>query len=171
MIERTNPEALWLSLPPATRHALGCYLMELAAAAYLDERVGEEEALGALPAVYAKANEGAGQSIIETIMAGLVGAIPRSTFEGTDGRPLVPAVLGPLCRECGCHECSACVTINAAGEPEPCAWAEPDLCTACRDKLPRMSADAPQLVVPIRTSLEPGDRLSRGGIIIPGGEI
>lgn len=31
----------------------------------------------------------------------------------------------PKCRVCGCTEMNAC--------NPPCAWAEPDLCTGCRD--------------------------------------
>ena len=39
--------------------------------------------------------------------------------------------LGPpprACRVCGCTDDDACVTAAGA-----CAWAEADLCTACRD--------------------------------------
>lgn len=32
---------------------------------------------------------------------------------------------GPSCRECGCTDNAAC--------PDACSWAEPDLCSACRE--------------------------------------
>ena len=35
---------------------------------------------------------------------------------------------GPVCRVCGCTEAEGC-------PPEGCAWAEPDLCTACQEIL------------------------------------
>lgn len=39
------------------------------------------------------------------------------------GVPLLPSLIGGVCRECGCTENDAC--------PGGCGWAEPDLCTAC----------------------------------------
>lgn len=39
------------------------------------------------------------------------------------GAPRIPALLGPVCRQCGCSEMDAC----AGG----CAWAAENLCTAC----------------------------------------
>ena len=38
------------------------------------------------------------------------------------------------CRVCGCTDDDPCITTDrATGLPMPCAWREPDLCSACAD--------------------------------------
>jgi ParB/RepB/Spo0J family partition protein len=44
----------------------------------------------------------------------------------------------PTCRECGCTDDKPCET----GEGEPCSWVEPDLCSACADKMQDAEAEA-----------------------------
>lgn len=51
----------------------------------------------------------------------LQGALPE--FFGPTAVERIPAIIGPVCRECGCSHEDAC--------EGGCAWAEVDLCTAC----------------------------------------
>ncbi len=39
----------------------------------------------------------------------------------------------PICRACGCTEDDACLEAVWLDAPIFCGWAEPDLCTACKN--------------------------------------
>jgi hypothetical protein len=52
------------------------------------------------------------------------------------------------CRECGCTDDRACIHPSN-GQVERCAWAEPDLCTACMPGQPPTWIHPPRIVSPL----------------------
>lgn len=41
-----------------------------------------------------------------------------------------------VCRECGCSDLAACIITDRAGNAiSMCSWIDPDLCSACGDKM------------------------------------
>lgn len=57
-------------------------------------------------------------------------------FDTTVLVSIARGVLPQVCRVCGCSELDACLEQVSVRSTAPCAWAEPDLCTACVVKAP-----------------------------------
>lgn len=115
---RFDGAALWATLPPEAQAELGAAALELVSAQYLEEEVGRS-----LPVqserVAAVASGVLGQRLHE-----LFGYwIDLDELNDVDGTPLVPSLVGAVCRACGCSQTDACFPA--------CGWAEEDLCTAC----------------------------------------
>lgn len=63
--------------------------------------------------------------IIDHLREAVTDALHASAPEAlNDHRVPIPSLLGPVCRVCRCSEDDAC--------ENGCAWAEPDLCSACK---------------------------------------
>lgn len=57
----------------------------------------------------------------------LTGELVREVRKAVDVSVIglgIPSLLGPVCRECGCSHWDPCM-------PEPCSWAEKELCSNC----------------------------------------
>lgn len=52
--------------------------------------------------------------------------LAESLLQAWDEIERLRAILGPVCRVCGCTEYNACES--------GCCWVEPDLCSACVDE-------------------------------------
>ena len=62
-----------------------------------------------------------GDMLMDAVSTAIGDAVPALS---DDELPVpIPSLLGPICRVCGCSEAAAC--------EGGCAWARPDLCTAC----------------------------------------
>lgn len=117
--DRFDGHAIWPTISPDQQAEIGATALELLAAWW-----AQEQAIDPFDgSLLARAADAADILLIEKLRVLMVEAVPRSALDAIDGEPRLPAMLGPVCRECGCSQNDAC--------PEGCAWAEPDLCTAC----------------------------------------
>ena len=122
--ERLDGARIWAQLASEAQAALGAAAVELAIARFgVEVAVSERE-----ERVFLAAEEAATSAIDACAEAHIFGGGLVSDRDV----PGVPSLLGPICRECGCTEHDACWPAPWPGG-EGCAWAEPDLCTACAD--------------------------------------
>ncbi len=114
-IDRFDGVAAWLELAPDSQAAIGAMALELGAALAAQTIL---DALDGRASPVSRATEAA----YSVLVGGIEEAVTDVAPELAD-RPHVPALLGQVCRVCGCSENDAC--------DEGCSWAELDLCTAC----------------------------------------
>lgn len=120
--ERFDGAEAWSKLPPDVQAEIGAIALEMAAANSLHDRCCQDD----LPEIYRRAGDAAIVELWRDLQAVTSDALPEGVFEASDGRlPRIPALLGGVCRVCGCSQNDAC----DAG----CGWAAEDLCTACVD--------------------------------------
>lgn len=117
--EHLDGAALWAALPADQQAAIGAAAIEYVAGGNAVQAAGmtvEQTPRG-------RAAEEAWSRATDRLEEAVNGAVSPEAWLDEAGQHRVPSIIGPICRECGCSECDACV--------EGCAWAEPDLCTAC----------------------------------------
>lgn len=132
-IERFDGPALWAALPAAVRAEVGALALELVCVWHLIdcEGTGPESAL---PPALARAAAAADRLINPAFEDLVHQVLPEGAFLAADGvTPKVPALLGGICRACGCTQQDGCA--------EGCGWAAEDLCTACVDGGATMSTE------------------------------
>jgi hypothetical protein len=114
----------WASLTPVAQGEIGAIALEFAyAIGILD---GKIPGLDPLDERSARALDAAGHLLVDELMRAFADHLPELVLAAAGGAPLIPSRLGPVCRVCGCSQSDAC-----GSGPYACAWAEPDLCTAC----------------------------------------
>lgn len=124
-IERFDGAAAWADLPEAVRAEIGALALELVSVWHLIRCDGTEPE-GVLPPVLARAAVAADRLVDVALENRVHEALPEGAFLAPDGvTPLLPSLLGGVCRACGCTQEDGC--------PEGCGWAAEDLCTACVD--------------------------------------
>ena len=120
VLERFDGADAWSKLPADVQARIGAIALESVATLSLMERVDED----ALPASYGRIAFAAGIELERDMQAEVLDALPEDAFVASDGRsPRIPALLGGVCRVCGCSQNFAC--------EGGCGWAAEDVCTAC----------------------------------------
>lgn len=120
-IARFDGAATWPTLKAEQQAAIGAAALELVACWHgIDavEAALEDPETSAFHRAFSAADtllHDRLQIAVDTALPDLSAAEP----------PPVPAMLGPVCRNCCCSEEAAC-------EPA-CSWVEPDLCSACAE--------------------------------------
>ena len=115
---RFDGAAAWAKLTPAQQAEIGAIALE-----YIVNWHGLDSAASYSMAekAFGAADSLLGDMLMEVVTTAIGDAVPAPS---DDGLPVpIPSLLGPICRVCGCSEHDAC--------DGGCAWAEPDLCTAC----------------------------------------
>lgn len=123
-MERFDGAAHWAKLPQEAKDEIGAIALELVVAWHCQDRAYEDfprEVPGG--AILHRAADAADQLLIDQLRSAFVDNIEEAELNSEDGKPRIPALLGPICRSCGCSQLDAC-------RPS-CSWAEPDLCSAC----------------------------------------
>lgn len=123
VINRFDGAAEWAKLAQETQAEIGATALELLAAWWVQECACHPED-GSDPLL--RAADAADFLLINRLRELMVDAVPFEALKDADGEALLPSLLGPVCRECGCSQDDAC--------PQGCGWAEADLCTACRGR-------------------------------------
>lgn len=118
----------WSRLSHDERDRIGTIALEVVCAWHLQDANGSgPEPI--LPSALARV-----AGIADTLMMGeleraVFDTLPADAFMATGHDiPRVPALIGGICRRCGCTQNDAC--------PGGCGWAAEDLCTACAKKPP-----------------------------------
>jgi hypothetical protein len=119
-VGRRNPPrfdgpAAWANLTRGERDELGPSLLELIVA----EAGSRAAARGENP--YARTFEAAANLAVAGMHRVAGDVLPEQIFMG--GVPPIPALVGEVCRHCGCTELDAC--------EGGCFWVAPGLCSAC----------------------------------------
>jgi hypothetical protein len=124
-VERFDGAAHWAKLSREAKDEIGAIALELVVAWHCQNRAYEDfpqEVPGG--AALLRAADAADQLLIDLLRSAFVDNIEEAELASEDGKPRIPALLGPICRSCGCSQCDAC-------QPLSCSWVEPDLCSAC----------------------------------------
>jgi hypothetical protein len=122
--ERFDGAAEWRKLTSEEKAAIGAAAIESAMALLGILCLSEGEAFSGIATVeraYQQAHRLAGDQLLAIVNA-------RAGLEGK--LPMLPSVIGQVCRSCGCSEDDAC-DLSSGGVPHACSWVEPDLCSAC----------------------------------------
>lgn len=120
---RFDGAAEWTKLTPETQAEIGVTALELLAAWWAQECASDPEDGSDL---LLRAADAADFLLVNRLRELMVDAVPHKALNDADGEPLLPSLLGPVCRNCGCSQHDACWPS--------CGWAETDLCTACHGK-------------------------------------
>lgn len=116
---RINGLAEWTRLDAGRQTAIGMAAIELVAAwEGLDAQPMDDPR--ATPE--SRAFEAAEQRCADALSAAVKDAV--TVIESHDP-PLLPSLLGQVCRRCGCSQEDGCGT--------GCGWTEPGLCTSCTE--------------------------------------
>lgn len=122
---RFDGTAIWNSLSAEAMEQIGSIALELVAAWHCRQRSYEDGALfGDRNAALLRAADASGPLLLDLLRQAFVEHVDETRLNDESGFPLLPAMLGPVCRGCGCSQLDAC-------QPFSCAWVEPDLCSAC----------------------------------------
>lgn len=126
---RFDGSAVWSKLTPEQQAQIGAIALEFIVSAN-----GEAAYFGSDPLFYdvdrdevnkgrpfAAAEHLLTELLLQAVQDALADKVPALNDDGL--LVPIPALLGPVCRACGCSEQDAC--------PTGCGWAEPDLCTSC----------------------------------------
>ncbi len=121
-LDRFEGNVAWSKLDDLQRVAIGSMALEFIAAwQTVDQVVYPRD--GSDPLLRAASH--AEVILIDRLCEVMAEAIPVAMLQGIDGQPLLPSLLGQVCRHCGCSQRNACFPA--------CHWVEADLCSACAE--------------------------------------
>lgn len=112
-MDRFDGSKAWAELTPNEQAAVGAAALELLVA-WTGYSFAEDQ-------VRVRAYEAS-----ESVITGKLYAAAGRVLPDDDVEPPVPALLGQLCRQCGCSQLDACWPS--------CSWAKEDLCSACAER-------------------------------------
>jgi len=121
-IDRFDGISAWPKLPAEQQLEIGAIALELVVAWFAEE-------LASVPGAddrILRAADAADMLLLDQLRRAVTDALPADVI-GEHATARIPSLLGQVCKGCGCSECDAC--------EGGCGWAEPDLCTACYDKV------------------------------------
>jgi len=121
-LDRFEGNVAWSRLDDLQRVAIGSVALELLATWWAQEQAADPHD-GSDPLL--RAAERADVLLIDMLREVMVEAVPMTMLQDAEGQPLLPSLLGQVCRECGCSQHDACFPA--------CHWVEPDLCSACAE--------------------------------------
>lgn len=126
--EYFDAAAHWAALSPEQQATVGAAALAYVAGVNAEEvesgdRFGTAQSRAAREAVNL-----ADQHLIDVVSD----ALPPDAWRDRWARALLPAIIGDVCRVCGCSEHDPC--------EDGCGWAEKHLCTACAAQDGRITA-------------------------------
>ena len=121
-IPRFDGAAAWATLSAEQQVEIGAIALEFIVSWHgLDS--DELHSMEGMPRAkaFGAADSLLGDMLMDAVSVAIGDAVPALS---DDGLPVpIPSLLGPICCVCGCSEAKAC--------EGGCAWAGPNLCTAC----------------------------------------